>query len=227
MSNRLPWTRIALEGVVIVISILLAFGIDAWWDRRQAAERFQETLGSLEAAFVENIRGIDEHLERADEFGSQLETFFNLSPAEAPGLSPDVAHDVLTAVHRPVTGSLNNEYLAELVAAADLSSQPALEAPIARWRREAFLLRERRAVLVDLEGDILRAMGHYPELGPHLRGYAGHHPDAAALALLRADPGVMALANTKAVSWSIYRSYYVRMRAESEAILDLITALRR
>jgi len=226
MSNRLPWTRIALEGIVIVVSILLAFGIDAWWGRRQAAERFQETLVSLEAAFVENVEGIDEHLDRADAFRTQLETFFELSPGEASRLPPEGAHEVLTAVYRPVTGSLNNEYLTELVGAADLSSQPILEARVAGWSREAFLLRERRAVLVDLEQDMLRAMGHHPEMSPHLRGYEEPHPDAAALALLRSDQGVMALANTKAASWSVYRSYFVRMRAESEAILQLIRALR-
>lgn len=226
MSNRLAWTRIALEGVVIVVSILLAFGIDAWWDRRQAAERFQGTLGSLEAAFVENIEGIEEQLEVSDGFRTHLETFFELSPSETLELSADAAHQVLTAVHRQVTASLNNEYLSELVAAADLSSQPVLEAHIARWRREAFLLRERRAVLVELEQVLLRASGHHPEMGPHLRGHEGPHPDAAALALLRADPDVMALANTKAMSWAAYRGYFVGMKAESEAILEIIRALR-
>jgi hypothetical protein len=226
MLSRFAWSRVVLEGLVIVVSILLAFGIDAWWDRRQAAGRFQETLGSLEVAFVENVKGIDEQLEVSDEFRNYLETFFELSPDEALGLPADVAHEVLTSVHRQVTASLNNEYLAEVVAAADLSSQPILEAHIARWRREAFLLRERRAVLVDLEQVMLRASGHHPEMGPHLRGHEGPHPDAAALALLRADPEVVALANTKALSWSHYRGYFVGMRAASESILELIRTLR-
>ena len=30
--KQIPWARILLEGVVIVGSILLAFGIDAWWE---------------------------------------------------------------------------------------------------------------------------------------------------------------------------------------------------
>ena len=226
MANRLPWARIVLEGGVIVVSILLAFGIDAWWDRRQAAGRFQATLGSLEVAFLENVEGIDEQLEVSDEFRRHLETFFELSPDEARGLPADVAHQVLTSVHRQVTASLNNEYLAEVVAAADLSSQPDLEAHIARWRREAFLLRERRAVLVDLEQVMLRASGHHPEMGPHLRGHEGPHPDAAALALLRADPEVVALANTKALSWAHYRGYFVGMKAESESVLEIIRTLR-
>jgi hypothetical protein len=30
--SSIPWLRVLLEGVVIVGSILLAFGIDAWWE---------------------------------------------------------------------------------------------------------------------------------------------------------------------------------------------------
>ena len=37
----IPWLRVFVEGVVIVGSILLAFGIQAWWDERQ--ERREET----------------------------------------------------------------------------------------------------------------------------------------------------------------------------------------
>lgn len=30
-----PWVRLFVEGVIIVGSILLAFGIEAWWDERR------------------------------------------------------------------------------------------------------------------------------------------------------------------------------------------------
>ncbi len=32
LKPQIPWLRVFVEGVVIVGSILLAFGIDAWWD---------------------------------------------------------------------------------------------------------------------------------------------------------------------------------------------------
>jgi len=40
-SHDIPLKRNAIETVVIVASILLAFAIDAWWDERQ--ERIEET----------------------------------------------------------------------------------------------------------------------------------------------------------------------------------------
>jgi len=39
LKPQIPWRRVFVEGGVIVGSILLAFGIDAWWERRQERER--------------------------------------------------------------------------------------------------------------------------------------------------------------------------------------------
>jgi hypothetical protein len=46
-----PWLRAITEGSVIVISILLAFGIDAWWDERQERRQEAEYL----TAFLDEI----------------------------------------------------------------------------------------------------------------------------------------------------------------------------
>ena len=48
MNRQIPWSRVLVEGVVIVGSILLAFGIDAWWSARQEI--------SAELDYVERIR---------------------------------------------------------------------------------------------------------------------------------------------------------------------------
>ena len=41
------WARALLEGVVIVGSILLAFGVQAWWDARQEAELVDRGLRAI------------------------------------------------------------------------------------------------------------------------------------------------------------------------------------
>jgi len=52
------WRRLAIEGVVIVSSILLAFAIDAGWDERNERSRERGVLESLEAEFEENLLAI-------------------------------------------------------------------------------------------------------------------------------------------------------------------------
>jgi hypothetical protein len=51
--NNIPWKRLSAEGLAIVVSILLAFWIDAWWDTRkdrvgiQLATQFLSDNGSV------------------------------------------------------------------------------------------------------------------------------------------------------------------------------------
>lgn len=46
-SHKIQWTRFAVEGSVIVASILLAFAIDAWWDTRVERKRERQVLLAL------------------------------------------------------------------------------------------------------------------------------------------------------------------------------------
>lgn len=46
-DRTIRWRQIAVEGIVIVASILLAFAIDAWWDDRQRDEYEQVVLQAL------------------------------------------------------------------------------------------------------------------------------------------------------------------------------------
>lgn len=56
---KIPWMRIGLEGVVIIVSILLAFGIDAWWGERQERAEEREALAQLESDFQANAVQLD------------------------------------------------------------------------------------------------------------------------------------------------------------------------
>ena len=53
MRREIPWTTLLIEGVAIVISILLAFAIDAWWDERKDRAEEIEILIGLETEFVD------------------------------------------------------------------------------------------------------------------------------------------------------------------------------
>lgn len=55
-QNAIPWARLSAEAAAIVLSILLAFAIDAWWDARQEQAEEREILIGLQAEFVD-LRG--------------------------------------------------------------------------------------------------------------------------------------------------------------------------
>ena len=52
-SHTLPWQRLLAEAAAIVLSILLAFAIDAWWDTRSDRQAEQLLLQRLKADFTE------------------------------------------------------------------------------------------------------------------------------------------------------------------------------
>ena len=54
MTRQIPWLRVFVEGVVIVLSILLAFGIDAWWDELGDRRSEREALVRLQGEFERN-----------------------------------------------------------------------------------------------------------------------------------------------------------------------------
>lgn len=50
--SKIPWPRVLGEGLIIIVSILLAFWIQAWWDARQDRSEeiavLQSLLGELQ-----------------------------------------------------------------------------------------------------------------------------------------------------------------------------------
>lgn len=56
--RQIPWPSITAEAVAIVISILLAFGIDAWWSNRQEKTRVDESLFALRNELQTNLEEI-------------------------------------------------------------------------------------------------------------------------------------------------------------------------
>jgi hypothetical protein len=48
--------KLALEGAVVVVSILIAFSLDAWWDDKQLEQVTAEDLAIVEYELAENIR---------------------------------------------------------------------------------------------------------------------------------------------------------------------------
>ena len=55
----LPWTRILAEGFAIVVGILLAFSIDAWWQQRSDLEKARVLMQGLQADFESSQRHLE------------------------------------------------------------------------------------------------------------------------------------------------------------------------
>ena len=127
--------RWLIESAVIVVSILLAFGIDAWWDERQDRREEAEILAGLEREFTDYharlVAAIDRHtimmtamseLLRAMESGAWQSAELTLDEAISRSLFPPT-----TELGGGVRDALVQAGRLELI------SDRALREKLARW----------------------------------------------------------------------------------------------
>jgi hypothetical protein len=75
LTRNIPWARILAEGTIIIVSILLAFWIDAWWQERIERKESEALIRGLLSDFTasqlhlqEWVAGNKRVLRAADEF---------------------------------------------------------------------------------------------------------------------------------------------------------------
>jgi len=93
--DRKRFNRMLGEGAVIVISILLAFWIDAWWGAKQDSVREKAILESINSESLENQVELDRAIQRFAESTLAVDAFFNMTPQELGALPPDSAEMIL------------------------------------------------------------------------------------------------------------------------------------
>lgn len=86
MEKEIQWRAITIEGVVIVVSILLAFGVDAWWDKAQESRRQAQLETALAGEFAQTREAIAFSLETVETRLDQTRRFLEATnePASVP-----------------------------------------------------------------------------------------------------------------------------------------------
>ena len=83
--RNFSWPRILAEGTIIVVSILLAFGIQAWWEERKDRLDEAELLSRLRTEFTSNLARIDARSSFRLMLDRNKEMFELASSAPEPG----------------------------------------------------------------------------------------------------------------------------------------------
>ena len=86
-NNKTEWKRIYAEGAVIVVSILLAFWIDAWWNDRQIREEEVAVLSALLTEFEQIRENVDDILAFQVAILDSAQQLLRLSVVEKPTIS--------------------------------------------------------------------------------------------------------------------------------------------
>lgn len=74
---QLDWRSALLDGLAVLVGILLAFSIDAWWDLRGQREEARAYLAAMETELVSNREALVEELKIIKSWVEQSEGFLN------------------------------------------------------------------------------------------------------------------------------------------------------
>jgi hypothetical protein len=132
----IPWTKLGFEGLLIIISILVAFGIDAWWSAKQLAKEEQTVIAQLQSEFESNSVLLESMKQSHQSAVAAAERLLKLTGPE-PGESIDygtVANDVYT-VSGHFTFDPRSEVLNGFLASGKLAliSDSSLRVAVAGW----------------------------------------------------------------------------------------------
>ncbi len=151
--KKAPWLRVFVEGTVIVGSILLAFGIEAWWDGRGEAQRRSVLISGLVADFAEAEAELDGAMDAHDLVQNATARWLRLARSTSP--SPDltavadslISQMLFTGQFDPPRGSIE-----ALLNAGDISvlADAELGEMLTAWPAQvaAFSEREQNAINV-------------------------------------------------------------------------------
>ena len=134
-TTKIPWKRILTEGVAIVLSILLAFWIDAWWDSQVEGQNLVDFLSSFKEEIVESRQEIERTLERSVDVLTTTDSVFLLLASEDLAnipISLPATLGKIYKIHNPVLATGAYE---EMVSSGNLRliSDPRLGAKINQY----------------------------------------------------------------------------------------------
>ena len=154
---QIPWLRVFVEGVVIVGSILLAFGIDAWWEEGRDREEESEALAGLLSDFTAIEQDLEQGLDRATQRAAGIDWLLSLSqvPAhEIPVSRADTTFRVLTitGTYEPSEATLDGLITS---GSLDLLHHRDLRRRLSAWRRLLDEVQDGEATMRSYDRDTL------------------------------------------------------------------------
>ena len=79
-SNLKQWKKIFIESLTVIASILLAFGIDAYWELRQDRDAEEEVIGALYTEMLGNRKTLLESIKLNDDAVKHFARLLKLNP---------------------------------------------------------------------------------------------------------------------------------------------------
>lgn len=217
--RQIPWTRIGVESLAIVASILLAFFIDAWWDANRARSQERAILHDLRAELAINADRARRVAAFHALYGRRLTLLETMTDSAALSLPLDSAEAYIELGYAwqtfdPRTGTLDEITNSGRI---ELISNPETRRGLGDWRRRLSDVREEAALMTQgAERFLLRLTSYGPLPDTNLV-----RSNDRLLDVLN-DRELMGLARAKVWYGEMYSGELTRHAAFADTILALL-----
>jgi len=225
MADTSSLRRGFVEAVLIVLSILLAFAIDAWWDGRQALRVEKVLLEAVADELAENRSNLDQTLSLHEAYRDRVDRFLRASSAELASLPGDSVLGWTQALSVPATFDPGVAATSALLETPPANSVAGAEARVllAQWLRALDDLKEEANLAYDVGGRMFERLSYYAAPGAP-DGLRNIPPMIArlgpgVLAQLRSDEEFVAAT----IAYAHFRSVYLAELRRASELLDTIS----
>jgi len=228
MSRRRT-LRFASEGAVIVLSVLLAFWIDAWWDNRQARAAETTVLQSIGEEVEANRVELDRLMARNATQFARTDAFLALTPDQLRSIPADSISAWVSAMVVTWTYDGDDSAAGLFLGSSAPVTQHArdVRAVLARWVRIVDDMEEEKETVWELGVGLADRLAVYTSAvadeGHGLLYDVAGRLGPGLLARLRADDQFVAAVLNK----SHYQRVYVRELTQASAVLDSLREVVR
>ena len=105
------WLRKALREIpILVLGILIAFALQAWWDEVRAADEERQAFEAVRSELLLNLEGLDLDIERHDRIVAAVEVFHAAMVERESALVSDsvLVAAIVSPTYDPATGALES-----------------------------------------------------------------------------------------------------------------------
>jgi len=228
----IPWKRIAVDSAAIVISILLAFAIDAWWAEKKERDVEHRTLQALRSDLLASNEELDRLLRGLADARTNFANFQSATPAELTETDPEAVRRIIISLvtpasFNPITAThdaLSNDGRLGLI------SNPELLRHLSNWQRA---LDDIEANSLDLHAESVRVLRYMEKYGgPFIRWRRSlddlevlQRANGEILAILRQDADFMGKARMHQYTLSGYLLELRRLDEHLDSTLALLDQL--
>lgn len=228
-QTRIPWLRIGVEGAAIVVSILLAFAIDAWWAELQTRSEEQDVLQGLRSDFVASRGELQSVVSTYELSFDRFARFQRATPAALAEIPPDSVVGLVFALLGGLTFDPVSSALEAVIndGRLRLIRDPELRESLAAWRRALEDIEENAADVRSGRLRVQRSLERHGgpfRIGPVWETTLDVLPEAdrQTLASLRRDAAFVGEVRSRYYDNAFYLRELTALQPLLDAILDLI-----